>query len=118
MLVLQAYHTHTHNELALQAPANIFCCAHGGNGTNGKDVQLPQAQMWKHLVAVHMVALHTVQVSFPRPCSFHDRGIQHEEVDVFVHCLCIKAHWSATGSAVNQALLALSMACARCVVMH
>ncbi|DBA86513.1 TPA: hypothetical protein ACH3X2_005489 [Trebouxia sp. C0005] len=38
------------------APANIFCCAHGGNGTNG--------------------------------------------------------------SAVNQALLALSMACARCVVMH
>ena len=45
---------------------------------------------------------------------------RHEEVEIFVHCLCIKAHVSATGSAVNQPLLALhqmSMACARCVAL-
>jgi len=40
--------------MALQGDSNVICCAHGGNGTAGKDPHLPQAQMWQDLVALHI----------------------------------------------------------------
>ncbi len=48
----------------LQGDSNVFCCAHGGNGTGGKNSHLLQVQMWQNLVAVHVV-----HVSLPRLCS-------------------------------------------------
>lgn len=69
--------------LALQGDSNGICCAHGGNGTTGKDQHLTQAQTWQDLVALHIV-----HVSFARPCLFHDRCLQYADMRRLL-CLCI-----------------------------